>query len=309
MSNSENVWDTTRPTQEDVHDVLALMRAFDEAVSGEADTDLDDLQHDWATLALDQDAWLAKTDQGELLAYAALLPHQTHGLRIDIYAAPDHYESELTGAMLALCLSRTDELAGQQGPGRIQRLVAYTLHSNGFYRDLFEGAGFEPVRFIYQLHKELPTAPQAPQWPEGIQARTFIPEKDDRATYELIQTAFDRPGRVRYSFEKWKQHMLRPGSYRPELWSLAFSGEILVGACLGFDYPDEGWVRQLAVSEQWRGRGLGSALLRNAFSLFYRLGKRRVGLTAESDNPKALAFYERVGMKIRRQFDEYVKPV
>ncbi len=103
--------------------------------------------------------------------------------------------------------------------------------------------------------------------------------------------------------------MLRPGSYKPELWQLAFSGDELVGACLGFDYPDEGWIRQLGVIQAWRRRGLGSALLLHAFDKFYKEGKRQVGLTTESNNPDALIFYKQLGMSIRRQYDEYVKVV
>ncbi len=308
MSETASHWDLVRPTRDDIHDVLALMRAFDAAVSGEPDTDLDDIQHSWRSLELDRDAWLAKSAQGNLLAYTALLRHQTDGLRVDIYTQPDLIESAVPGEMLKICLQRAGELATGKAAGQVQRLVAYILHSNHPFRDLFNNAGFEPVRFIYQMREVMSGLPQEPQWPTGIQTRRFVPEKDVYATYKLIQETFDRPGRVRSSLEDWKRHMLRPGSYRPDLWTLAFAGEELVGACLGFDYPDEGWVRQLAVSEEWRGRGLGAALLRNAFSVFYTQGKHRVGLTTESDNPNALAFYERAGMTIRRQYDEYVKP-
>lgn len=309
MNMTTRGWDLRRPTVDDASEVLALMRAYDTAVSGEPDTDLQDLRHDWSALDLDQDAWLIGLEQGELLAYTAVLPHQSDGLRIDLYMAPDYIESELTAELLEHCLARANEIAGQKEPAAIKRLVAYILHSNHFYRDLFEHAGFNPTRHIFQMRKEMPAAPGDPAWPEGIHVRPFEPGRDDRATYELIQAAFDRPGRAPYSFTDWKKHMLRPGSFSPELWRLAFAGEELVGVCLGFDYPGEGWVRQLGVSEDWRGRGLGSALLKNAFSIFYNAGKSRVGLTVESDNPDALSFYKRIGMTVRRQFDEYVKPL
>ena len=307
MSLNETDFRVTHPNPDDDLSVLALMRAYDAAVSGEPDTDLDDIHHDWGSIDLTKDAWLIYDDQDDLIAYAAILPHQNDGLRLDIYTAPEWIDSELPAKLLEQCLERSNEIQVARDTQDALHLVVYILHSNLHYRKIFEGAGFRVVRYIFQMRMEMDEAPHDPVWPEGIRVRTFIPGEDDLATYERVQEAFERPGRVRPDFDSWKKHMLRPGSYRPELWKLALDGDKLVGVCLGFDYPDEGWVRQLGVTEQWRGRGLGSALLRDALATFYKEGKRRVGLTTESDNPDALAFYKRVGMKVRRQYDEYVK--
>jgi ribosomal protein S18 acetylase RimI-like enzyme len=303
----EHGWHVTHPTQQDAQAVLSLKRAFDLAVSGEPDTDLDDVHHDWSLINLEQDAWLVHSDSGEPLAYAAILPHQTQRLRIDISTAPDTIKSDLPGELLKLCFERSNKIAQEKGLHAIKHLVAYLLHSNLHYRKLFDQAGFQPMRHIYQLRIEMTSPPKIPKWPEGIEVRSFIPGEDDLATYEVIMDAFDRPERERYSLAIWRQHMLRPGSYRPELWQLAYSGDQLVGVCLGFDYPQEGWVRQLGVIQAWRRRGLGSALLQNAFVMFYDQGKRQVGLTTESDNPDALTFYTQLGMSIKRQYDEYIK--
>jgi mycothiol synthase len=309
LSLSESGWCLSHPLPNDDRAVLELMRAYDLFVSGEPDTDLDDIHHDWSSIDLERDAWLVYSNHDGLSAYAAITTQQTTGLRIQIYTAPGLIESELPGQLLDIVLNRAEEIVLEVGAGLIEHLVAYITHSNSHFRNLFERVGFIIARYIYQMRKEMPSPPDEPQWPHGIHVRTFVPGTDDLATYELVQQAFERPGHPRYSFETWKRHMLRPGSYKPELWTLAFSGEDLVGVCLAFDYPDEGWVRQLGVSDAWRGQGLGSALLKNAFATFYKHGKHRVGLTTESDNPVALAFYEHVGMSIRRQYDEYVKDI
>jgi mycothiol synthase len=238
-----------------------------------------------------------------------VLPHQSLGLRIDIYTTPALIESELPHELLDLCLARSNEITGEVGDNGIQHLVGYVVHSNLSFRNLFVQADFTLARYIFEMRKEMPTPPDKSHWPAGIHVRTFKPEQDGFATYELVQEAFDRPGRVRYSFENWKTHMLRPDSFNPDLWTLAFDEGELVGVCLGFNYSQEGWIRQLGVKASAQGRGIGSALLRNAFNTFYSLGKRRVGLTVESDNPDALTFYYRTGMTIKRQYDEYVKVV
>jgi len=141
--------------------------------------------------------------------------------------------------------------------------------------------------------------------------RNPIPRQDDRKIYEVIQSAFERPGRTAPSFEDWKGFMLRSDIFKPELWFLAMQGEEMVGACLSYAYSntDQGWVRQLGVLESVRRTGLGSALLQHAFIEFYKLGFKKVGLAVESDNPRAIRFYENVGMQQIRRIDEYIKAI
>jgi len=105
--------------------------------------------------------------------------------------------------------------------------------------------------------------------------------------------------------------MLRPDIFKPELWFLAMKGEEMVGACLCYEYSgsDEGWVHQLGVLESVRRTGLGSALLHHAFAEFYKRGLKKVGLAVDSDNLKAVRFYENVGMKQIRRYDEHVKTI
>lgn len=60
--------------------------------------------------------------------------------------------------------------------------------------------------------------------------------------------------------------------------------------------------------EPWRRRGLGLALLRNAFRLFWDRGERRVGLGVDSDNPTgARRLYEHAGMHVAWRADVYEK--
>ena len=103
--------------------------------------------------------------------------------------------------------------------------------------------------------------------------------------------------------------MMRPDTFAADLWFLGIAGEQVVGACLCLEYPGQGWVRQLGVAETSRRKGLGTALLLHAFGEFNKRGFSEVGLTVDSDNPRAFTFYQRVGMKRIRQYDEYEKPL
>ncbi len=77
------------------------------------------------------------------------------------------------------------------------------------------------------------------------------------------------------------------------------------------EYSDssQGWVRQLGVLESFRRTGLGGALLRHAFLEFHKRGFKKTGLAVESENQRAIQFYENVGMKQTRCYVEYSKEI
>jgi GNAT superfamily N-acetyltransferase len=294
---------TTRPpTMAEAEAVLALMIRNDIAEYGSADSDLEDLTYDWGEIDLDRDAWLLFDGGGGLAGYAAVLPWG-EDLRLEFYGDPDEPDAALRADLLALCLARGREMAA----GRQQELVARTFvaHSNQADLAVVEQAGFRPGRYFFQMGIDLDRRPPAPQWPPGIASRTVIPGQDDRQLHQLIQDAFYQPGRTPQAFDSWREFMMRPDLFDPELWFLALEGETIIGACLAFDYPTGGWVRQLGVAQSWRGRGVGKALLQTAFGAFYARQVFDVGLTVESERPDAHTFYQTVGMRQVRQYDEF----
>ena len=61
----------------------------------------------------------------------------------------------------------------------------------------------------------------------------------------------------------------------------------------GYEYPN---LEDVWVTESWRGRGVGTALLRFAEELARKRGCRRIGLAVNpTDNPRAKGLYERIG--------------
>ena len=78
--------------------------------------------------------------------------------------------------------------------------------------------------------------------------------------------------------------MIDRDAFEPGLWFIAESKGEIVGCVLCPNYEDEGWVRQLAVARDWRRRGLGTALLRQAMSEFSRRGRKEIGLVVDSWN-------------------------
>ena len=82
--------------------------------------------------------------------------------------------------------------------------------------------------------------------------------------------------------------------------SRASGGEVCgVALCTAGQF-DMGFVNSLAVRPPWRRRGLGLALLRQAFTWFWERGERRVGLGVDTENPTDARAALRAGRHARR---------
>ncbi len=293
------------PIMADAQDVLALMNACDVADYGEPDSDLDDFIFDWQEGDLQRDAWLIQAADGTLAAYG-MVSAWSGGFQIDCFARPDVQEMGLQACLLNLGEQRAHALlaAGAATPPVVR---AYAAHVNQSDLAALVAASFQPAKYHFRMQIDQAEPPPDPVWPDRCQLRTVRPGQDDESLHGLIQQAFDLPGRTPQPLEEWRDFMMRPDHFVPELWFVLTSNEEIVAAALCFDYEPYGWVRQLAVAADWRRRGIGSAMLHHVFGVFYRRGQRRVALGVEAANENAYRLYERAGMRRVRQFDEYQK--
>jgi GNAT superfamily N-acetyltransferase len=79
------------------------------------------------------------------------------------------------------------------------------------------------------------------------------------------------PGRA--GFEEWVGHTVGRETFDPRLSPVAVEGDAIVGVVISLAYEgdDDGYVHQLAVERSHRNRGIGRALLVEAFRGFHRL--------------------------------------
>jgi GNAT superfamily N-acetyltransferase len=290
-----------RPSQDNIGFVFDLIIKSDIAEYGEADSELSDLQHEWGGMDLSQDVWVAKQGD-EFLGYAAVVPSRGE-LRFDVYIHPEKAAPDLATELLTMCEMRTHELLSDQDIST----HTFLAHINKRDTAIFQHAGFDFVKSCYQMHIDLTEDLAQPKWPAGVSLRTAQEGIDDVAIYQAVQLAFERQEDKEPTFEQWRSHMIRCDVYDPDLWLLAVAGEDIVGTCLGIKYETGGWIRQFGVIPAWRGKGIATAILREAFIKFRMRGYARVGLGMEADNKQALRLYDRVGMKVLRQYDEYRK--
>jgi ribosomal protein S18 acetylase RimI-like enzyme len=117
----------------------------------------------------------------------------------------------------------------------------------------------------------------------------------------------DVPGHGSRGLDEWRR--LFVAGVDPEQQVLAWQDGRLVGVALGKTFSDgTGWVAQVAVPRDQQGRGLGTALLGEAFGRRVSAGATRLGLGVSAANADALRLYESVGLQIDREWLLYRLP-
>ena len=125
----------------------------------------------------------------------------------------------------------------------------------------------------------------------------------------MVEDAFsDWTHRTPTTFEDWRAGTIDSAHFDPSLMLLAADGgsRRIVGVAYCLGYAADGYVQSLAVDRAFRGRGIGTALLRQAFATFWTRGKPTVALSTDS-RTGALGLYERIGMRVVRTYTRYSK--
>lgn len=290
----------------DLEAVVALCLRCDLADLGTPDTDTDDILSAWRRPGFDlaKDTVVVLAGEGEVVGYGDVFD----GREAFGYVDPG-WRGRGIGAWL---LRRVEELArGRQAQrGRDDRtLEVGAPHADRAFRALAEREGYRPGRSSWLMRLDMAVPPPSPAWPEEVAVRRFVREADARAVHRLVQDAFaDIGNQPPRSFEFWEQVNLERDDFDPALWFLAVAGDELVGVCLCFSGSLGGYVAQLAVRRDRRGRGLGDALLRHGFAELWRRGRRQVWLHVDSENRTgATRLYERAGMRVEHRLDCWVK--
>jgi mycothiol synthase len=297
------------PGRGDFTAIVAVGEAFDRALTGTGDWSEDDVAHDWQMLAdPERDAWVVEED-GAVVAYATFQDDGEGCFEADGYVHPDRFGRGIGTLIVELTERRADE---QLETVTLRRVVLQNtvLHVDRPARDLLEGRGYRPIRHFLRMQIDMSDVPVAPVWPEGVTVAPFRPDQDLAQVHACIHEAFaDEWSFRRETLADWRRSKLEDPRFDPSLWAIAREGGDVCGVALSTAGQfDMGFVNALAVRPAWRRRGLGLALLRQAFAWFWERGERRVGLGVDTGNPTdARRLYERAGMRAVWQADVHEK--
>ena len=175
------------------------------------------------------------------------------------------------------------------------------LSRDATLRDALAEHGWVHVRSQFELVRPADGLP-APDWPEGVTATSLGDDASEvhRLVYEEAGWA-DVPGHTVRDLDEWVDLFVTGED--PDQQVVARADGRVVGVAVGKVFPDRtGWVAQVAVHRDQRGRGLGTALLAEAFARRVAAGATQVGLGVSATNPDALRLYRRLGLEIDREW-------
>ncbi len=314
---------TSRHASLDDADLAAEMgKQYSLATSGFADIDAESLRNMWQSPNFDpaQDVYLVFSSQGQLVGYYETWANNIPPVHPYLWGAIDvnFHNLGIGTHMLAWAEARTRQLLDKVPPAARVAPVASFERRVTNAKTLFENNGWNYLRSSYSMQIDMEAAPPAPELPAGITLQTYRPELAE-AIYRTVDEAFrDHFGHIDQPFEvglaRFKKTMIEDPLFDPSLWYLAMNGDEIVATSLcrpqAWDDPQCGYISSLGVRRAWRKHGLGLALLHQSFGEFYRRGKRKVSLGVDALNiTGALRLYEKAGMRVIRQFDQYEKEI
>lgn len=174
---------------------------------------------------------------------------------------------------------------------------------------LFRLRGFGLVRRFFVMSVLLSEAEASAEPPPGIVLRAF--RRDDLEPLVEANNAIfaEHWGSAPHSVNSWQRDMIERRPHDPALWIVASTTERegasqLVAECLSHASreggPEDAWVSLVGVRREWRGRGLGRAVLAHGLRTLRDAGYATASLHADAANASAVNLYRSLGMDVTR---------
>ena len=290
------------PGHESAADMLAWIRNPSDSFT--AARDLDFAEIEGKVVAFAERNWVDTTDgKREYRVNGAVLPEwQRRGIG---------------QALLRLNEQRVRDLAASHETVNEKVVGSWSNDRQGGRIALLRENGYQPVRWFFEMIRDLSAPiPEVPL-PDGIEVRPVTMDSI-RQIWKADTEAFkDHWGGFDDSDAHLKAWMDGP-NFDPTLWLIAWDGdEIAAGVTNGIS-PEEnealgtrrGWLHTVFTRRQWRKRGLANALIARSLVLIKERGMDFGVLGVDADNPNgALGLYERNGFKVLERSTAWRKPL
>lgn len=232
----------------------------------------------------------------ELVGYAHLDPTDpVEGASAELVVHPGHRRSGIGGHLVS-------ELCTMVPDGRLR------LWSHGGLPGaaaLARRLGFQQVRALWQMRRSLYAPLPQPDFPPGIEVRTFRVGLDEQAWTDVNNRAFaGHPDQGSWAVEEIRRREREPW-FDPEGFFLAERAGALVGfhwtkvhggnGSSGHPHGPIGEVYIIGVDPGEQTRGLGRALTLTGLHYLRSRGLAQVMLYVDEANSPAIALYSKLG--------------
>ncbi|HEV8087140.1 MAG TPA: GNAT family N-acetyltransferase [Actinomycetota bacterium] len=169
--------------------------------------------------------------------------------------------------------------------------------------ELFARAGYGHVRTNWDMARPIDDPLDRPAAPEGVAIRSFEEGRDERTWWSVAEAAFsDHFGFAPAPYASWANEWYEQDEWDPSRVLLAEADGEVVGELGWVQNGTDGYIGSLGVLAGHRRRGIGSTLLRHAFTDIAAAGFTRATLTVDTGNTTgAVGLYRSVGMEPIRE--------
>lgn len=169
---------------------------------------------------------------------------------------------------------------------------------------LFRANGYELSRQFYIMRTPLQNQTWTAEIPHGVTFKTFR-AGDLEPLVEADNAIFaDHWGSRQRNLPAWRHEMMETRPHDPRLWTLAWADDNIVGECLchasNQGDPNDGWISIVGVRRDYRGQGLGRALLATSLNKLREFGFDSGSLSVDAENAAAVNLYRSLGMNVIR---------
>jgi mycothiol synthase len=289
------------PELGDLPAIVELVRAYTTAVVGLADYTEDDARDELTEPGFDpeRDGRLVFDPDGRLVGHAtAGGSGEGDQLHIDV-VAPDPAAARW---LFAWGLDRAREIGRARGHPRVT--VDHGVYrADEPLRALTKAHGMDVATTYHRMRIDHEAAVPRPEPPPGVRLRPGTEPAVREAAHAVLNAAFaDHFGHQPQSYDTWLATLERGSTFDwTQLWVAELDGRAVgVLECRDQYLAEEncGYVANLGVLPDARGRGVAKYLLRHAFATDAAAGRAGTILHVDSNNTTpALGLYESVGMR------------
>jgi mycothiol synthase len=248
---------------------------------------------------------IADTSDGSMVGFGHVWAVPPHEIRGFVRVRPSARGRGVGTALLSWLEPRARKLAREASLDNDAVLTVTNWAQDGKAAALLARAGFSPLRHFLKMRIDLDRDLPEPVWPDGLEPRRFSSGADDAELFESFREAFaDHWGNVEVDEAGWwGENRDAPNSgFDPSLWVVVPEGRTVTSFAIcrerEADGESSGWISLVGVRPQWRGRGLGEALLLYSLHEFKRRRCRHAALNIDVDNATgALRLYTKIGME------------
>jgi len=288
-------------------DAAAITEMFVEhemLMSGQVESTVEDLYDHWTTPGVDvaRDTWVVHHGD-EIAAYAGIVKK----IPPDTYAAyggvrPSHHGRGLGTYLFKTVESRAVEKEG--GPAAVGQWVDA---KDKPAQAILQRRGYGFVRRFWRMDISLDETVPDTRDIEEVGIRPLMKGSDERVAHDVLEGAFaEHWGFTPRTYEEAAVSRWEAEWFDPKMSLVAEAGGRMVAVCINSVRNQDGYVEDIGVLREWRGRGIAEALLLRSFSIFKDAGLKTASLSVDSDNSTgAMRLYERVGMHTGTSYDVY----